>query len=325
MNASPEVSVVMSVYNGASHLAETLDSVLGQQDCDFEFIVIDDGSTDAGVQILDDYAARDPRLRVVHQDNTGLTRALIRGCALARGEFIARQDAGDVSLPGRLYQQVQAFRTNKALVFVSCGTRYVEEGGAFLFEKCGTGIATTPLSIIDVDRTHGVIDGPTHHGSVMLLRSAYLVAGGYREAFHLGQDWDLWYRLGPLGLFQILPDRLYQARISPTDISAGNKAVQETFARLSLASLRARSEGRSDAPMLKQASLIAPGLASKQWMARRRKIGQGCYFLAECLRRNGNSNKAQSYFLQSIRSNPLQLRAWIRLLQIGLRLKGEEQ
>ena len=77
----PDVSVVMSVYNGAAALRTTLDSVLAQDDCDFEFVVVNDGSTDDSGSILDAYAARDLRLRVIHQANTGLTPAVIRGCA----------------------------------------------------------------------------------------------------------------------------------------------------------------------------------------------------------------------------------------------------
>ncbi len=91
MVQKPEVSVVMSVYNGAGSLPATLQSVLSQEGCHFEFIVVNDGSSDASGRILDEWSARDARLRVIHQANTGLTRALIRGCSEARGEFIARQ------------------------------------------------------------------------------------------------------------------------------------------------------------------------------------------------------------------------------------------
>src|SRR5262245_6785124 len=102
MTANCEVSVVMSVYNGASNLPATINSILSQEGVALEFIVVNDGSTDKTGEILDDYARRDNRVRVIHQKNTGLTRGLIRGCDAARGEFIARQDAGDISLPERL-------------------------------------------------------------------------------------------------------------------------------------------------------------------------------------------------------------------------------
>src|SRR5262245_47015027 len=125
MNTNPEVSVVMSVHNGASHLVATLDSILSQEGVELEFIAVNDGSTDKSAQILDDYAQRDDRMRVVHQDNTGLTVALIRGCGIARGEFIARQDVGDVSLPGRLARQRAILDAEPAVVMVSCATRFV--------------------------------------------------------------------------------------------------------------------------------------------------------------------------------------------------------
>src|SRR5450759_1549651 len=119
MSRNPEVSVVMSVYNGASHLAATLDSILSQEGVKFEFIVVNDGSSDKTGQILNDYAQRDSRVRIIHQENTGLTRALIRGCDAATGEFIARQDAGDASLPGRLARQLDVFRNNPHVVMTS--------------------------------------------------------------------------------------------------------------------------------------------------------------------------------------------------------------
>src|SRR5258708_9087954 len=91
----------MGVYNAGGTLRETLDSILTQEEADFELIAVDDGSTDGCGALLDEYAARDRRLRVLHQDNRGLTRSLITGCAAAAGRFIARQDAGDLSPPRR--------------------------------------------------------------------------------------------------------------------------------------------------------------------------------------------------------------------------------
>ena len=84
------------------HLAAMLDSILSQEGVELEFIVVNDGSRDKSGEVLNEYAQGDSRLRIIHQENTGLTRALIRRCDAARGEFIARQDVGDISLPGRL-------------------------------------------------------------------------------------------------------------------------------------------------------------------------------------------------------------------------------
>ena len=120
----------MGVYNGASTLPATMDSILCQDGVELEFIVVNDGSTDETGEILDGYARRDRRVRVIHQENTGLTRALIRGCAAATGEFVARQDTGDISLPGRLKSQVAVLnRLMRRRRFVSCWRERRGAGG----------------------------------------------------------------------------------------------------------------------------------------------------------------------------------------------------
>lgn len=312
---APEVSVVMGVYNGAEYLEQTLVSILSQEGCDFEFIVVDDGSTDDTGRILDQWAVRDSRLRVIHQQNAGLTRALIRGCAEARGEFIARQDAGDMSLPGRLQEETVALRKDDALAFVSCSTRYVGPDGEFLYQHVGSGVANSPIDIIDLGQRHGVLDGPSHHGSVIFRRDNFFQAGGYRAQFYFGQDWDLWYRLAMTGRFLMLPSTLYEARIGFGDISTSSKGNQEKLAVLSLQSLKLRVAGQSDAEVLDKASRIRPQHLPK---ATRGSISRSCYFFGECLRRNGNTLKARSYFLRSIKDQPLNLKTWVRLIQISL-------
>lgn len=309
----PEVSVVMSVFNGALTLPETLRGVLSQQNCNFEFIVVDDGSTDGTSAILDAFAERDQRLRVTHQTNTGLTRALMAGCMSARGAFIARHDCGDVSLPGRLEKQLSALAKNPELTFVSCGTRYVEPMGEFLYENRGSGYAQLPVEIIDPRQPHGVLDGPSHHGSVMFRSDDYHRAGGYRAQFYFGQDWDLWYRLGQLGKFQMLDETLYEAMVGVGDISTSSKHLQEALAKLSLQALMLRLGRGSDQPALEQASLIRP---EPRTDGARKRNSSGSYFLGECLRKNGNLTPAREYLLQAIRLDPLNVRAWGRLAQI---------
>ena len=110
--SSPEVSVVMSVYNGAKYLRESVESILSQKSVDFEFIIVNDGSTDDSENILDEYAVQDNRIRIIKQKNMGLTQALIRGCNEARGTYIARQDANDVSLQGRLKKQLEYLKSH---------------------------------------------------------------------------------------------------------------------------------------------------------------------------------------------------------------------
>jgi hypothetical protein len=303
------ISVVMGVYNGESALAATLDSILAQTYRDFECIVVDDGSTDDTPRILAAYASRHPRLRVITQPNAGLTRALIAGCAAARGTYVARHDAGDVSVPRRFEMQLRALDADTELVFVSCWTQYTGPELEPLYTARGTGRSVKPIRIVDLSCEHGVTDGPTHHGSVMFRRDAYLRAGGYRPQFYYGQDWDLWYRLAEAGTFQILPEVLYTARITPNAISNASRTTQQQLARLSRMALLARSRGDSEASILEEAGRLRPVGGS----SRRARAG-GLYFIGESLRRNGDP-RARRYLVQSIAVWPFSVRSWIRCLQ----------
>jgi glycosyltransferase involved in cell wall biosynthesis len=309
MSDSPAVSVVMSVYNGAPLLRETMDSILAQEDVDFELVVVDDGSTDESGSILDDYARRDGRVRVIHQENRGLTRALIAGCAAARAPLIARHDAGDLSHARRLIKQKSAFAAAPDLAFVSSWTDFIGPEGEFLYTVRGEGAALRPVKIIDHAHAKGVIDGPTSHPSTMFRRDAYERAGGYREDFHYGQDWDLWYRLAEEGLFQIIPESLYFARITVASISVAARKRQEMIARLSRAALHARSRGESEEAILQSARAVTRG--GRQNACSR---AAGSYFIGEALRRNRDP-RCRRYLLRAALGCPILLRAWIRLVQ----------
>src|SRR5258708_11050635 len=167
------ISAVMGVYNGASTLAGTLDSIVAQTHRHFECLVVDDGSTDETPHILAEYAARDSRIRVITQPNAGLTRALIAGCAAASGQYIARHDAGDLSDPRRFELQVHALDADPELVFVSCWTEYAGPDLERLYTARGAGLAIKPIRIVDLRCEHAVTDGPTHHRSALFHHHPY--------------------------------------------------------------------------------------------------------------------------------------------------------
>jgi len=301
------ISVVMGVYNGGATLRATLDSILAQTERDFELIVVDDGSTDDTPQTLAEFAQRDPQIRVVSQANAGLTRALIAGCAAARGIYIARHDAGDLSDPRRFEIQKRALDADADITFVSCATQYAGPELEPLYVARPAGPALTAMHVIDLDRPHALIDGPTHHGSVMFRRDAYERAGGYRAAFYYGQDFDLWYRLAELGTFQAIDDVLYIARVTPDSITTGAGDEQRAIAELSREALRARQRGEPDDAFVARAVAIprAP---------KKRSRADGLYFIGEALRRNGDP-RARRYLREVIRTEPLRIRAWLRYLQ----------
>ncbi|MEA2236557.1 MAG: hypothetical protein QOC81_1281 [Thermoanaerobaculia bacterium] len=307
------ISVVMGVHNGSETLAATLDSILAQTYRDFECIVVDDGSTDDTPRILADYAARDSRIRVIRQENAGLTRALIAGCAEARGTYIARHDAGDRSHPERFRLQLAFFEREPRLVCVSCATEFVGPCDEYLFTSHPDAVALAPIEMIDLSAPHGITAGPAHHGSAMFRRDAYERAGGYRAEFYYGQDWDLWYRLGALGLFQSIDQPLYVARVTPDSISGSSRNAQHALAELSLRALRLRSRGKSDAPILAEAKRIRNTTALGRCGRAR-----GLYFIGEALRRNGDA-RARGYLRDALRDCPFLLRAWFRYAQVLVR------
>jgi len=303
----PQISVVMAVYNAAPTLGETMDSIF-PQDGDFEIIVVDDGSTDATAQVLGSYD--DARLRVIrNEQNVGLTRSLIAGCAAASGTYIARHDAGDRSHRDRFRKQQQLLDGDPRLVCVSCTTEFVGPHGEYLFDTRSSPAALRPIGMIDLSAPHGIAAGPSHHGSVMFRRDAYERAGGYRAEWYYGQDWDLWYRLGNEGLFQSIDEPLYIARVTPESISGSARESQQRLARLSHEALLARSRGESEAAIVAGAARIRkappPGRGAR---------ARGLYFIGEALRRNGDL-RARKYLREAIRTDPLMLRAWLRYIQ----------
>jgi len=299
----------MSVYNGGDELRPTLASILAQSGVDFELVVIDDGSTDSSGAVLDDIAARDSRVHVIHQENRGLTRALATGCAGAHGRYIARHDCGDTSHPRRLALQKQLLDDNADLAFVSCWTAYVGPEDEPLYETRGSGAASAPTAILDPSREWGVVDGPTHHGSVMMRRDAYERAGGYRAAFAVGQDWDLWYRIAALGKFQTVPETLYTAQITPGSISGGARTAQQELAKLSLAAMNARQRGGSDEEILRRAAAVRVVRDTTPCGEAR-----GLYAIGEVLRRRRDP-RACPYFRRALALCPSLIKAWIRYAQ----------
>jgi glycosyltransferase involved in cell wall biosynthesis len=313
MSIQPRISVVMGVYNSDASLRRSLESVLGQEETTLELIVVDDGSKDGTGGVLEEYARLDNRLRVVSQPNRGLTKALVVGCNMARGEYIARQDAGDMSLPGRLKVQREALDASPDVAFVSCWTEYVGPELEILFVKKGSGVAREPTVILDGGRRWGVVDGPAHHGSVMFRKSAYTRAGGYRDAFYFGQDWDLWYRLAAIGRFQLIEQVLYRAMVEPRSISARHRKEQRAAAELSREALRLRIRGMPDDPVLETVRRIGPESGAQS----KKHIAKDLYFIGECLRRRGDG-RAWTYFRHAVARDPLAWKAWLRLAQMGV-------
>ena len=303
---NPKISVVMGVYNGAARLRETVRSVLSQEGVDLEFIIVDDGSTDSTPALLEEFAGADARVRSFRQSNLGLTRALIRGCAEARGKFIARQDCGDLSLPGRLLTQIRVIDSHPDAALLSCGTRFVGPEEEPLYEvTIGEEDATAGLTTLELKR----LRGPAHHGCTMFRRDLYERVGGYREEFYFSQDLDLWMRLVEHGRHIAISDVLYRAGFSPGGISGLHRRRQIECAKILLKCARLRRTGVSESGALAQARTIIPD----KMAATPTDLSPALYFIGTCLRKRGDA-RAQRYFKDALRANPLHVKAAVRLL-----------
>jgi len=312
MTSPPEVSVVMSVYNEVNRVEASVRSILNQTLKSLELIVVDDGSQDGSSEVLDRIAGEDSRLRVIRQANAGLTCALIRACADAKADYIARQDADDWSFPQRIEEQMALLESNPKVGFVSCATEYVGPSEEFLL------VVARPAD--PEIATQGLLQfrqGPPAHGSVMFRKSLYEQVGGYRRQFLYSQDSDLWLRMGELMLIGYVDSVRYRHRKDPQSISGNRRAQQSEFARLAHACRADRLAARSERENLDQAQALANCIrGAKSTDGKQRASGslEVHYLIASQLVSNGDV-RARTYLWRVIRGRPWHWRAWIRLAQ----------
>ena len=261
MREKVDVSVVMSVYNGAEYLRQSVESILSQEGVRFEFIIVNDGSTDESPAILEEYAKKDGRITVIHQENQGLTKALIRGCAEAKGEFICRQDCGDISKPGRLAKQLEHIRSGKDRVLVSCATNVVGPKQEFLYNTFGD-VDDEAVRNSLLSGSLRTIRGLSHHGSAFFPNELYKKVGGYRSEFYFAQDLDLWVRLARYGKVSFCPEVLYEAQFTEHSISGLYRKEQIALTKIILDLRNLEPTDPKSAQLLRQASLIRAGRKS---------------------------------------------------------------
>jgi hypothetical protein len=218
---TPAVTVLMAVYDPPLEMLEqAMDSILAQTFADLEFLIVDDGSRDPVVRgVLAQRAKCDPRIRIAGEPHRGLTASLNRGLALARGAWIARQDADDWSEPGRLERQMEFFRTHPQTTVLGTSVWTHQQDGRPLWRL------RLPARHRDILRRLPS-GNPFVHGSVMFPRAAALAAGGYREEFRCSQDYDFLWRLAERGSAANLPEALYHYRYTSGSVSAGRAAEQ---------------------------------------------------------------------------------------------------
>lgn len=213
----PRVSVVMPAYNAREYLREAIEGVLNQTFKDFEFLIIDDGSTDDTVAIIRSY--RDPRIVLHQRRHNGLIDTLNYGIKVARGEYIARMDTDDVSEPQRFELQVKFLDEHFDHALVGTTTQIIDTKGRTV------DISAEPLRHEEIVQAL-LVRNALAHGSVMMRKSAVRRVGGYNATAIHAEDYDLWVRISEVGKLANLPQALFKWRLNPAGVSITKSKVQ---------------------------------------------------------------------------------------------------
>ncbi|MBN1405367.1 MAG: glycosyltransferase [Candidatus Omnitrophica bacterium] len=218
----PEISVIMSVYNGQKHLKKSVDSILNQTFNDFEFITINDGSTDETRKIFESY--KDERLRIVHLDkNIGIPKAKNMALKMAKGRYVAIADADDIYLPDRLKKQRDFLENNPDVGLVASAHYIIDENDNVVGRR----------SYIGADRIFRkklIIGNIFCHSTVMLRKEVFDKVGLYDEAWEISLDYEFYFRVVKYYKLAALKDFLVYYRITPTGISSTMNRKQRLYA-----------------------------------------------------------------------------------------------
>ncbi len=232
----PDLSVVMPVFNGLPYLPAAVESILAQEGVHFELIVVNDGSTDGSRAWLEQRAATDARIRLLHQKQAGNSSAMRAGAGASRAEYIAVMDSDDIALPTRLVKQWAAMRTQPDWCVLGSYAVFIDDTGH-------------PLGAFKPPSEHDAIcrallrgDWATIiHPTAMIRREAYERAGGYRAEFRNAGDIALWLRMKEVGQLANLPEVLLGYRQHSGSASYEYSSRQENYATKALEEARMKA------------------------------------------------------------------------------------
>ena len=305
-DGAPRVSVLLPVYNGARYLPAAIDSVLAQTFGAFEFLILDDGSTDDTPRILARYAACDPRIRVVTRENRGLTVSLNELIEAAKAPLLARMDADDICLPDRFQKQVAYLDAHPEVDTLGGHALYVDEDDRPIF------VPGLPLDHERIDAMNLTGRVALVHPSVMMRATSIRRIGGYDLAYPRAEDLDLWLRLAERGRLANLSDTVLRYRFTSGGVSGGNVNQQAALARQAC-----------------EAAWMRRGLPAKdyvegRWRPEQTPASQHDFLLKWGWQawKAGNLSTSRHFFRQAVRQRPTSMQAWKSLYSVTLGRKA---
>ena len=219
----PVISVLMSVFNGALWLDESIKSVLDQTFKEFEFIIVDDGSTDESLEIIKRYARSDNRFVIIEKGNTGLADSLNCGIRIARGQWIARLDADDICMPDRLHLLYKYVESDPDLVLVGTDFIEIDEAGISLKKQCYPSAHSRLVRNLERHKRF------FPHSSAFIRTDIARQIGGYNVRIVRSQDHDFWLRLSDKGVVGCLNRPLVKIRKHGAQISNEESGMKQVY------------------------------------------------------------------------------------------------
>jgi Glycosyl transferase family 2 len=252
--SQPQVSVVMVVRNVDRFVAEAIESILTQTFRDFEFLILDFGSTDNSKMIASRYAQADSRIKLHEVPTCGLGEARNAVCSLAQGRYIAVQDADDISLPNRLAVEWEFLQAHPDVAVVGSETQWVDVNGKSLW------VHHAPTEDHEI-KTALATHCPFVQSSVLVRKDAFVAVGGYRSPFAPAEDYDLWLRVSEHFACANVKDVLLKYRIHTQQVSLRNRRQQSLGFLAAQASAALRRKNEAD--LLDTVKEITPALLSE--------------------------------------------------------------
>ncbi|SDD24935.1 Glycosyl transferase family 2 [Mucilaginibacter pineti] len=288
----PKITVLMPAYNAGKYIGDAIASVLNQTFMDFELLIINDGSTDDTVDVVNSF--EDPRIVLIYQDNKGIAQALNNGLKYARAAFIARFDADDICYPQRLQLQYDFMIANPGYSVIGSAADYVDMDGVHLFTHKPPAFSNEEIQQLKYSVC------PFIHSCVFYRRDVIINKGGYNEHAYTFEDHFLWVNILKDQKACNLPQPLIKVRLNPESITIDEKWRPRKFRDIKYTTLKKRSITATEGVLLAE-------ISEKQVSA---KIKHGSYY-ALCAKKlllnNFQPELARLHVARAISISPLRL------------------
>lgn len=288
----PKITVLMPAYNAGKYIGDAIASVLSQTFTDFELLIINDGSTDDTIDVINSFD--DPRIVLIYQENKGIAQALNNGLKYARAPFIARFDADDICYPQRLQQQYDFMLANPEYSVIGSAADYIDMDGVFLFTHKPPAFSNDEIQLLKYSVC------PFIHSCVFYKKEMVISKGGYNEHAYTFEDHFLWVNILKDQKAYNLPQPLIKVRLNPESITIDEKWRSRKFRDIKYTTLKKRSITQTEGVLLAE-------IGEKQIST---KIKHGAYYALcgkKLLLNNFQPRLARVHMARAISLSPLRL------------------